>query len=670
MGRTKHDMTSMNTKKFKNKFFLRINKKRNETNKLKKNIILRNSREDQIQEEIILTSDTHEHNLNSTSTKDNDSIPQVFIESDIISESIPEDNSTSTLFINRTAIEEKLSSITDRTTTNYVALGLQKIAVSHNINRTAITDILKMLNPVIPKLPLDYRCLLSTPRTTDLTIVHPGNYVHFSIKQSLDSFKHKIEYNTIILNMFVDGLNIFKTSIKRSFWIIMANIDSVENSVFPIGVYYGEKKPEDFDVFLKSAVSELKQLIDEGLLVNGTRKCIEIKNFLLDTPARASVCGTAGHNAYESCPKCLCDGHYDGKMLFSEVDSERRTDDMFENRDFPNFHSRNSIVEKELKLKMVTQFPLDFLHVVLLGTTKRLLNNLLGPNKPKFPRSRDSVNEVIRMINLTIPSEIHRQIREIKDILTYKGHELRIFLLKVAPIVLKNNIPPDFYNHFLLLTCAFAILTDPDMCLKYNKTADKILKEFHENIDRIYQENMCVPMVHQTMHMAEEVYRQKMPCDNFCTWPFESFMTPLRRYVKTPNKPLCQIHRRIMELFNCPVDESTSNIPKYGKNYLIYQNFRLDTYSCRDRFLLTKNKDIVVVLDFTYENGIGFICKKLKKLNNFFTYPLDAQKLNYYYCSPTYTSEKLILRVTEIERKMFSMSYDSNIFFAPLSKFK
>ncbi|KAG5673430.1 hypothetical protein PVAND_003478 [Polypedilum vanderplanki] len=42
-------------------------------------------------------------------------------------------------------------------------------------------------------------------------------------------------------------------------------------------------------------------------------------------------------------------------------------------------------------------------------------------------------------MNETLPTELHKNLRPLHEVLTYKANELRIFLLKIGPFVLKNN---------------------------------------------------------------------------------------------------------------------------------------------------------------------------------------------------------------------------------------
>lgn len=588
-------------------------------------------------------------------------------------QSIHKGHNETPIYTSKNCTKEEFSiKISDKKVTDYIMKGLRIIAIKKNLPRSAVTSILKLLNPVFPNIPTDYRKLLLTPRITKIKKVTPGRYVHFGLRKGI-AFKImqlKLSIDKIKLDCFVDGVALHPSSKNKTFWIILTKINGVSNSIIPVGLYNGRRKPDDFDNFLKTFIMELKNVLTTGVEVNGRKIDVEVQNICLDTPARSSVCGTIGHMGYKSCIRCLCFGIYkERRMLFKYCECEKRTDDMFRNREDLRYHNRNSLIEKELNLKMLTQFPLDFLHVVLLGPGRKFFKKLVGITKPMFPHSRTAVDTLFTNINETSPAEIHRTFRSLNDISSFKGHEWRLILLKLAPVLLKNNIPRVYYEHYLLLTCAFTILCDPEKCIKYNRIAHAMLIKFNKQIKNLYNDLMYVPMVHQTMHFADEVLIQQQPCDRFSTWEFESFMTPIKKFIHGPKLPLSQIYRRITEYFNCPdvIDTQTEKNIK-GKGYLFYQGFRFDTTNCRDRYFLTKDKQVIVVLKIIRFETPQFLCRKLKIIDDYFLEPLVASKLNFFHAQSAYIDQKFIIDISQIERKLFCIiTEENNLFLAPFN---
>ncbi|KAL7026225.1 hypothetical protein ACKWTF_002366 [Chironomus riparius] len=184
----------------------------------------------------------------------------------------------------------------------------------------------------------------------------------------------------------------------------------------------------------------------------------------------------------------------------------------------------------------------------------------------------------------------------------------------------------------------------PEICIKYNRIA-------HE--------------------MLNEVIIQQQPCDKFSTWEFESYMTPIKNLVHGPKLPLSQMFRRITEYFNCPNNlVPQKNLSKKGKTFLYYQGIRIDTKDCRDRFFLTKQKDLIVILKIVNFEKCQFLCRRLKIIEDFFLKPIVASKLNFFHASTQYEGEKFLIDMTQIERKLMCMiTEEDSLFFAPISNF-
>lgn len=90
-----------------------------------------------------------------------------------------------------------------------------------------------------------------------------------------------------------------------------------------------------------------------------------IRAVLCDAPARAFVTYTIGHNGVFACTN---------RMTFLKEDAHLRTDESFKYRTNPEHHNRQDKTPFEvISLSMVSQFPLDYMHLVCLGITKKIL---------------------------------------------------------------------------------------------------------------------------------------------------------------------------------------------------------------------------------------------------------------------------------------------------------
>lgn len=296
---------------------------------------------------------------------------------------------------------------------------------------------------------------------------------------------------------------------------------------------------------------------------------------------------------------------------------------------------------------------------------------------------RQRVSASLKLCNKFIPSEIHRKCRPIEEVLTFHGNEFRVFLLKVGPIVLRKNVPTIFYKNFLMLHCAITILCDENLCIAKSTVAEKMLQCFIDDCGDVYGDEFVVSVVHACVHLAEAVREQKSPLDEFSTFQFESFMTPIKKYLHTTRAPLQQIHRRIVEMMKASHIDSLkcsetsksvvfgAQIDKDRYNSVKVDGVKISCTDARDRFMLTKGKEIVVCLEIYSENSKpSFKCRELEPLDEFYTIPICSTKLDIYWCSCAYKNASRILTLDQISRKMFAVPFDEfSMVFSPLRRF-
>ncbi|KAE9531460.1 hypothetical protein AGLY_010666 [Aphis glycines] len=115
--------------------------------------------------------------------------------------------------------------------------------------------------------------------------------------------------DTIRLIISVDGLPLSKSS-GSFFWPILGYLRQRYQFVFPIGIYWGNKKPDNSNKFIKFFVDKIKQLISNGINVkqytdNNTLinvyKNITIDAFCFEQPTKSFILHTKFHSGFYSC---------------------------------------------------------------------------------------------------------------------------------------------------------------------------------------------------------------------------------------------------------------------------------------------------------------------------------------------------------------------------------
>ncbi|XP_011859938.1 PREDICTED: uncharacterized protein LOC105557334 [Vollenhovia emeryi] len=307
----------------------------------------------------------------------------------------------------------------------------------------------------------------------------------------------------------------------------MASIEDVDTYTQPfiIGIFHGLCKPNDANDFLREFVNDFILLSQTGIIVSNKKYTVTLNAILCDAPAKSFITYTKGHTGYFSCSKCIQEGDFvSNRVVFLETHSMLRTNDTFKNRIHIEHHTGDSILEK-LAIGMVSQIPLDYMHLVCLGVVKRLLQLWVRGNR-NIRLSSEAVNLIsCYLIELKsfIPAEFARKPRGLKDIDRWKATEFRQFLLYTGIVVMKSVLPINCYNHFLCLSVAIRILSNQQLCVSFNAYANSLLLYFVSNYGNIYDDKYMSHNVYNLLHLSNDALSFGS-LDNFSCFKFENYM--------------------------------------------------------------------------------------------------------------------------------------------------
>lgn len=142
------------------------------------------------------------------------------------------------------------------------------------------------------------------------------------------------------------------------------------------------------------------------------------------------------------------------------------------------YHNGVSILEDIPNLDMVTNFPLEYMHLICLGVVKKLLLNIWLNAKPWHKLSKECIKKIsylLLLIRSYVPVEFVRKTRLLDEVKRWKATEFRFFLLYSGPLILQNVISYNKYLHFLTLHIAIRILISKDLYETYNDFANSLL---------------------------------------------------------------------------------------------------------------------------------------------------------------------------------------------------
>jgi hypothetical protein len=210
---------------------------------------------------------------------------------------------------NNTSISKKYTNaevITNSEATNNLSNSLKKWAITYNIQQTATSELLHLLNEYFPKLQYDSRSLLKTPRNLTKKQMGSGHYIYVGLKSNIEFICNSFEGDIpdiLELSLGVDGVPMYKDSPENNFWVILGRLRNLNEKVFLIAIYRGKHKPENFNEFLNDFVEEFNS-IKNGIFITNKSCQIKIVQINADSPARCDILGTRCYNSKCGCFRC------------------------------------------------------------------------------------------------------------------------------------------------------------------------------------------------------------------------------------------------------------------------------------------------------------------------------------------------------------------------------
>lgn len=353
------------------------------------------------------------------------------------------------------------------------------------------------------------------------------------------------------LNFNMDGLPLFKSSSKE-FWPFLGQVHKMNYlyEPFPIAVYCGDGKPKDLTCYLGKFVDECNLLEENGIDIGGKHFQVREKASICDRPARSLIKCIKGHTCFCACERCEERGYRLGhRTLFPGINSARRTDDSFR-RTTDKEHHIGEIPSPltSLKIDMVKQFILDFMHLGCLGVMKKMLGYWTSITKTKLSRT-DILRISLRMMNLSsqVPIEFQRYTRSLGELSKWKATEYRFFLLYCGLLVLKDILPAKLYEHFSLFSVACRILSCEEILSKYLIYAEKYSEIFVQSAGTNYGPKSQVLNMHSLIHLADDVRNMQCSLSDLAAFSFGNKLRKMKKSVHSGKNPLSQWCRR-MEL--------------------------------------------------------------------------------------------------------------------------
>jgi hypothetical protein len=389
--------------------------------------------------------------------------------------------------------------------------------------------------------------------------------------QSGDWFKNIEEQGEFItININTDGVAPYNSSKRSSLWPIFLSLNDLppsmrysKQNVVAAGFWLSEYQP-NFKLFLKPFIDELNHLYQKGLDVNNKNYRVLVCSCCVDSPARAKVLEIKQFNGYYGCTFCL---HPSVNQRYPGMNVENRTlekhlQHIEELENLPATQRKdNSIMGVKgrtplldiPKFDPMLQCPVDYMHCVLLGVTKKLLSLWCSTQYSKMNFYMKNERKRIldqRFGEMKIFSEITRKSTSVTDKFhTWKSSEFFFFLMYASKHCLAFPVlSPVYFQHFLLFQESMEVLCNRKITKDELEICRQKLTRFIEDFQELYGEVCMVYNIHLLTHLIDTV-RLFGPVFTTSLFVYESSNGVVGRFLSGPKGPSIQISMRYFMFF-------------------------------------------------------------------------------------------------------------------------
>lgn len=252
-----------------------------------------------------------------------------------------------------------------------------------------------------------------------------GQYVYFGLANALRYHLGDVDQipTTLLIQINIDGLSLSKSS-TETLWPILCRFSW--SKPFEIALFHGMAKPDPVEDFLEDFIEEYQELKTAGIEISNQVIPLKIEFIVCDALARQFIKKIKSHSGYYACERCEAKGiRKDHYAIFDTTCSRPRQDDKFDTFQYSGMdnegHEHHQLAQSPMAnvVNCVSDFVLDYMHLVLLGVVKRLIEfwKRGSPNdiRCKFSENlRSQIDHRLTSFRNALPYEFARQPRTLK----------------------------------------------------------------------------------------------------------------------------------------------------------------------------------------------------------------------------------------------------------------
>lgn len=324
---------------------------------------------------------------------------------------------------------------------------------------------------------------------------------------------------------YTDGVPVYKSS-NVSMWLLSLTINELpqserkkkENTLI-FGIWFGHKKPH-FNFFFYKMRSVIENLY-RGIQVNlPNGNVILVRGIILmgtfDLPAKSDVLNFVQFNGKYGCPVCFIPGVSTRTGPRSSLQTYPYVNEIVERTSqlciayaeearpgVPAFSVKGHTALSRIMPNFIKGMAIDRTHALDGGVMKKILTLCCQDTYSTHPCSlADHIEEInSRLKSIKPPKFVHRMPRSVDDLIHWKASEMKMFLFYYAIPVLNGIMKEEYFQHFLRLIVASAMLSSERITDMMIEVADDLLHRFVHEFEDLYGLQYCSINIHLLLHL-------------------------------------------------------------------------------------------------------------------------------------------------------------------------
>ena len=370
-----------------------------------------------------------------------------------------------------------------------------------------------------------------------------------------------------------DGCQMAKSS-KSSAWPVYLKIvdlppDIRDEHMILAALYVRQEKPVMNAFMYPIVTEELNPLSEEGVeWINGKVKILSKfvpLGFILDLPARCSICNMKQYNGKFGCTYCYHPSESvndNAKYPISNKVHELRTHDKIvkdmiaaekSNCEVRGVRGPSTLMLLK-NLNLGNMIPPDSMHFLYLGIVPQHTDLLLTSHKEPYYIGSPNCQHIINnnLLSCKPPRRITRSPRPITDRANWKASEWRSWLLFYSLPCLQNVLPEKYWKHWAKLVAVAQILSSNSISKKDLEEANTLIIEYTVEFQQIFGKQHMTYNLHLLLHVIRSV-RMFGPIQGYDAFSFENENRLLLKLKTSPTEVTVQIAKRYMFYRSIPL---------------------------------------------------------------------------------------------------------------------